>query len=89
MAIEDAVVLATVLAGASVADVPQRLALYESLRRDRTSRIQQNARQAGAIYRATDLSTQQQAAGLTAILAGDWIPDYDATAAAEAALASL
>ncbi|WP_078286357.1 FAD-dependent monooxygenase [Mycobacteroides chelonae] len=89
MAIEDAVVLATVLAGASVADVPQRLALYESLRRDRTSRIQQNARQAGAIYRATDLSAQQQAAGLTAILAGDWIPDYDAAAAAEAALASL
>ncbi|AMT73936.1 FAD-dependent monooxygenase [Mycobacteroides immunogenum] len=89
MSIEDAVVLATVLAGASATDVPRRLALYESLRRDRTTRVQQNARRAGAIYRATDLSALQQAAALTGILAGDWIPDYDAAATAGAALAAF
>ncbi|MEU9804412.1 FAD-dependent monooxygenase [Mycobacterium sp. NPDC050853] len=88
MSIEDAVVLATVLADASDTDIPGRLALYESLRRDRTSRVQQNARQSGRIYRATDLSPQQQAEGLTAILADDWIPDYDAAAAANEALAA-
>jgi salicylate hydroxylase len=88
MSLEDAVALATVLADASDTDIPRRLALYESLRRDRTSRVQQNARQSGGIYRATDLNPQQQASGLTAILADDWIPDYDAAAAANEALAA-
>lgn len=89
MSIEDAVVLATVLAGASAADVPRRLALYESLRRDRTTRVQQNARQSGHVYRSVDLTAQQQAAQLIEILTGNWIPDYDAATAAGTALASL
>ncbi|MGH3952487.1 MAG: FAD-dependent monooxygenase [Mycobacterium sp.] len=89
MSIEDAVVLATVLAGASAADVPRRLALYESLRRDRTTRVQRNARQSGHVYRSVDLTAQQQAAQLIEILTGNWIPDYDAATAAGTALASL
>ncbi len=89
MSIEDAVVLATVLAGASTADISRRLALYESLRRDRTTRVQRNARQTGHVYRSVDLTPQQQAAQLIEILTGNWIPDYDAAAAAGAALASL
>ncbi len=89
MSIEDAVVLAKMLTGASVADVPQRLALYESVRRDRTSRVQQNARQSGGVYRSVDLTPHQQAAQLTGILADNWIPDYDAAAAAGRALATL
>ena len=39
-AIEDAMVLATLLRGASAADVPEALTRYETLRRDRTARIQ-------------------------------------------------
>lgn len=89
MSIEDAVVLATVLAGASGTDLSRRLALYESLRRDRTTRVQQNARQSGAVYRSVDLTPQQQAEQLTTILADNWIPDYDAVAAADEALATL
>lgn len=89
MSIEDAVVLATVLAGASATEVPRRLSLYESLRRDRTSRVQRNARQSGRVYRSVDLTAQQQAAQLTEILADNWIPDYDAAATAGTALATL
>ncbi len=89
MSIEDAVVLATVLAGASAADVPRRLALYESLRRDRTTQVQRNARQSGHVYRSVDLTPQQQAAQLIEILTGNWIPDYDAATAAGTALTSL
>ncbi|WP_078344793.1 FAD-dependent monooxygenase, partial [Mycobacteroides chelonae] len=65
MSIEDAVALATMLAGASSADIPRRLALYESLRRDRTTRVQRNARQSGSVYRSVDLTAHQQAAQLT------------------------
>lgn len=89
MSIEDAVVLATVLADASESDIPRRLALYESLRRDRTSRVQRNARQSGSVYRSVDLTAPQQAARLTEILADNWIPDYDAAGAAGVALAGL
>ncbi|SHV20766.1 salicylate hydroxylase [Mycobacteroides abscessus subsp. abscessus] len=63
--------------------------MYESLRRDRTSRVQRNARQSGRVYRSVDLTAQQQAAQLTEILADNWIPDYDAAATAGTALATL
>ncbi|OHU22518.1 salicylate hydroxylase [Mycobacteroides franklinii] len=86
MSIEDGVVLATVLANAPITEVPRRLSLYESLRRDRTSRVQRNARASGRVYRSVDLTAQQQAAQLTEILADNWIPDYDAAGAALAAL---
>lgn len=86
MSIEDGVVLATVLANAPTTEVPRRLSLYESLRRDRTSRVQRNARASGRVYRSVDLTAQQQAAQLTEILADNWIPDYDAAGAALAAL---
>ncbi|MFT2015296.1 3-hydroxybenzoate 6-monooxygenase [Streptomyces sp. 796.1] len=45
-ALEDAVVLGDVLAGAA-ADVPRRLAEYNAVRRDRTARVQLLARQMG------------------------------------------
>jgi salicylate hydroxylase len=43
-AIEDAMALATLLQGASAADVPNVLVQYRKLRRDRTARIQQLSR---------------------------------------------
>ncbi|WP_078282774.1 FAD-dependent monooxygenase [Mycobacteroides franklinii] len=86
MSMEDGVVLATVLANAPITEIPRRLSLYESLRRDRTSRVQRNARASGRVYRSVDLTAQQQAAQLTEILADNWIPDYDAAGAALAAL---
>ncbi len=49
-AIEDGVALATMLAVADRPSVPRALLAYETLRRDRTARIQQDARQNGAIY---------------------------------------
>ncbi|ORA59297.1 FAD-dependent monooxygenase [Mycobacteroides franklinii] len=86
MSIEDGVVLSTVLANAPITEISRRLSLYESLRRDRTSRVQRNARASGRVYRSVDLTAQQQAARLTEILADNWIPDYDAAGAALAAL---
>lgn len=49
MAIEDAMVLADCLAGGSE-DIPNSLRRYESLRRDRTARVQRAARFTGDMY---------------------------------------
>jgi salicylate hydroxylase len=46
-AIEDAMALATLLRGASAADVPETLTRYETLRRARTARIQRLSRTNG------------------------------------------
>jgi salicylate hydroxylase len=74
-ALEDAVVLATLLgAGTSPAEVPQALAAYEGLRRDRTARVQLGSRRQGAGY---DSSGSQ-------LIDRQWIYDYDAWAEAVA-----
>jgi salicylate hydroxylase len=74
-ALEDAVALATLLgACASPAGVPQALAVYERLRRDRTARVQLGSRRNGAGY---DSSGSQ-------LTGRRWIYDYDAGAEAAA-----
>ncbi|WP_011580156.1 MULTISPECIES: FAD-dependent monooxygenase [Chelativorans] len=44
MAIEDAIVLARVLQGAALAEIPLRLKTYEELRKPRTSQVQEGSR---------------------------------------------
>jgi salicylate hydroxylase len=50
-AIEDAYTLGVLLRGASIDNLSDRLASYESLRRERTARVQAVARQVGQFYR--------------------------------------
>ena len=74
-ALEDAVVLATLLGGcASSADVARTLAAYEGLRRERTARVQLGSRRNGAGY---DSSGSQ-------LTDRRWIYEYDAWAEAAA-----
>jgi 2-polyprenyl-6-methoxyphenol hydroxylase-like FAD-dependent oxidoreductase len=74
-ALEDAVVLATLLgASANPADVPHALATYERLRRDRTARVQLGSRRNGAGY---DSSASQ-------LTDRRWIYEHDAWAEAVA-----
>ncbi len=74
-ALEDAVVLATLLAAcAGPAGVPRALAAYEELRRGRTARVQLGSRRTGAGY---DSSASQ-------LTDRRWIYDYDAWAEAVA-----
>jgi salicylate hydroxylase len=84
--IEDAAALAALLDGVGSADVTGTLARYESLRRDRTARIQGGARSNGALYDASDTDLRgrdEQVRTQTAELA--WVYDYDAEAEAHAA----
>lgn len=85
-AIEDAITLAATLADAGPRDVPDRLALYESLRRDRTRLVRSRAREAGALYRSTDVTPAQQADRLKAIYDSIQINTHDAEAVAAEAL---
>ena len=74
-ALEDAVALAALLgASTSPAGVPQALAAYEGLRRDRTARVQLGSRRQGAGY---DSSGSQ-------LIDRRWIYEYDAWAEAVA-----
>jgi len=74
-ALEDAVALATLLgASTSSAGVPEALASYERLRRDRTARVQLGSRRNGAGY---DSSGSQ-------LTDRRWIYEYDAWAEAAA-----
>jgi salicylate hydroxylase len=74
-ALEDAVALATLLrAATSPAGVPEALAAYEGLRRDRTARVQLGSRRQGAGY---DSSGSQ-------LVDRQWIYEYDAWAEAVA-----
>jgi salicylate hydroxylase len=89
-AIEDAVALATVLSHADRASAPRALLIYESLRRERSARVQRSARVNGARYDAagSDLTARdRQLAAQTQERA--WIWDHDAEAEAATAAASL
>jgi salicylate hydroxylase len=86
-AIEDGVALAAVLARADKRSAPRALAIYETLRRERTAGVQQRSRlnlaryyQAGA-ERDRALGAQHQERA--------WIWNYDAEAEAAAAAAAL
>src|SRR6187401_2787393 len=53
-AIEDGIALATILAQADRASVPQALRIYEGVRRDRTARVQAMSRANRARFEASD-----------------------------------
>jgi salicylate hydroxylase len=89
-AIEDAVALAAVLARADRKSAPRALLIYESLRRDRTARVQLSARINGARYDAArgELDLRDQHLGAQAQERA-WIWNYDAGREAAAAAATL
>ena len=74
-AIEDGMALATLLQGASAADVPDVLVRYQVLRRDRTAALQESSR---VNAERTGLVKTSLTAGLS------WVLDYDVEAAASA-----
>jgi salicylate hydroxylase len=69
-AIEDAMALATLLRGVSTADVPEALTRYETLRRDRTARIQRLSRTNGVGLDS----------GAAVRFMHSWVRDYDVEA---------
>ena len=79
MAIEDARVLANCLAASD--EVPRALARYETLRRERTARIQQGSRRNGRIYHLSGLAAwaRDRAMRRAGDRITDWLYDYDAT----------
>jgi salicylate hydroxylase len=85
-AIEDAVALATLLARATPETAPRALLAYETLRRERTARVQLLSRQRGAMKESAgqSVSTGELAQAADAVDHGAWIRDYDAEAEAEA-----
>jgi salicylate hydroxylase len=89
-AIEDAVALATVLSRTDRASARRALLIYESLRRERTARVQRSARVNGARYDASggDLGARdRQLAAQPQERA--WVWNYDAEVAAATAVASF
>jgi len=89
-AIEDAVALATVLSRTDRASARRALLIYESLRRERTARVQRSARVNGARYDASGgdmgardrhLAAQPQERA--------WMWNYDAEVEASTAVASF
>jgi salicylate hydroxylase len=69
-AIEDAMGLATLLRGVSAADVPEALTRYETLRRDRTARVQRFSRMNGVRLDYGSVVRFMQ----------PWVRDYDVEA---------
>ncbi|HEY3058477.1 MAG TPA: FAD-dependent monooxygenase [Chloroflexota bacterium] len=89
-AIEDGVVLAALLSQSAPANAPQALRAYESLRRERTARVQRSARVNGVRYDAASADVaarDRQLANQAEERA--WIWNYDAHAEAEAAKTGL
>ena len=62
-AVEDAITLAVLLQDAQAADIPMRLRRYEDLRIERTRQVHDGSREAGALYRSTELLPGQQPNG--------------------------
>ena len=87
--VEDAITLAVLLQDAQAADVPIRLRRYEDLRIERNRQVHDGAREAGALYRSTDLSPDQQAERIVAIQDGLELETYDAEHIAKDALRTL
>lgn len=77
MALEDAVVLARLLDGASDADVPARLLQYERLRRPRTSRVIETSGRNGRIYHLDGLARISRNAVLKVTPPARLIGSYD------------
>jgi salicylate hydroxylase len=84
-AVEDAAVLARLLAGAGAAEVPARLARYEALRRPRSAAVQQGSLENATAYHLPDGPDQEARDARYAALAREapyaargWLFDYDA-----------
>jgi len=90
-AIEDAVALATVLSRADRVSAPRALLIYETLRRERTARMQRLSRLNGARYEAAggDLEVRDRQLDDRARRERAWTWDYDAEAEASVAAALL
>ncbi|GAC1329065.1 MAG: FAD-dependent monooxygenase [Chloroflexota bacterium] len=91
-AIEDAVVLATMLADADAASAPEALHAYESVRRPRTARVQAISRWNGSRYDASDTTLDlgerdRQLSNQARDRA--WMWECDAAAEAEVALSAV
>jgi salicylate hydroxylase len=88
-AVEDAITLAVLLQDAQAADVPVRLRRYEDLRIERTRQVHDGPREAGALYRSTELSPGQQAERIVAINNRLQLDTHDAERIANDALSAL
>jgi salicylate hydroxylase len=85
--IEDGFTLAVLLEGCTAKDVADRLALYEKVRLERTSKVQALARAAGKLYRSEHDDPLEKAARLREWMAqGKWVFEHDAEKAAADAL---
>ncbi len=89
-AIEDAIALATVLNGVDRTAAPRALLAYESVRRERTARVQRGSRDSGARYEAPDGAQAIRDRQLASQSRDrSWIFDYDVASAAASAAAAL
>jgi salicylate hydroxylase len=85
--IEDGFTLAVLLEGCAAKDVADRLKLYETIRLERTSRVQALAREAGKLYRSEHDDPAEKAVRLGEWMAqGKWLFNHDAEKAAADAL---
>jgi salicylate hydroxylase len=88
--IEDGFALAVLLEGCSAKDVAERLKLYETIRLERTSKVQALARAAGKLYRSDHEDPAEKAVRLREWMAqGKWVFKHDAERAAADALTDL
>jgi salicylate hydroxylase len=86
--VEDAITLAVLLQDATLAEVPARLRLYQDLRIARNREVRDGAREAGALYRSTDLAPGPQAERIVAIFDPLELDTYDAERVALDAIAA-
>jgi salicylate hydroxylase len=88
--IEDGFSLAVLLEGCTNKGVAGRLKLYETIRLERTSKVQALARAAGKLYRSEHDNPSDKAARLREWMAqGKWVFQHDAEGVAAEALADL
>jgi salicylate hydroxylase len=88
--IEDGFTLAVLLEGCSADNVADRLKVYETLRLERTGKVQALARAAGKLYRSEHDDPSEKAVRLREWVAqGKWVFEHDAEKAAADALADL
>lgn len=88
--IEDGFALAVLLEGRTATDVADRLKLYETIRLERTSKVQALAHAAGKLYRSEHEGSAEKAVRLGEWMAqGKWLFKHDAEKAAADALTDL
>jgi len=89
-AIEDGFTLAVLLEGCRADDVAGRLKLYETLRLERTRKVQALARAAGKLYRSEHQNLSERAQRMREWMAqGTWVFEHDAEKAAADALSTM